>query len=256
MALETAPYINGLVSSNPAAGDALANADDHLRLIKAALLATFPNITGPVTAPQAALNVDIVSLTGTQTLTNKTLTSPAINTPTVVGGSINDTPVGATTPDTGSFTTLAASGAVSFLPSGIGVLWWGLAAAVPTGWKLCDGTNSTPDMRGAFARGAPSSAVGGTGGSADAVVVDHNHTATVTDPQHIHTTTFETYNSVAASGARIGVMDSDSLSNNGSETYDTASSATGITVANTAAGVSGTNANLPPYKEWHYIMRI
>lgn len=40
-------------------------------------------------------------------------TSPTISTPAITGGSINNATVGATTPSTGSFTTLAASGAVS-----------------------------------------------------------------------------------------------------------------------------------------------
>ena len=46
MALETGTYINSLVATNPTATDALAQADDHLRLIKATLKATFPSITG------------------------------------------------------------------------------------------------------------------------------------------------------------------------------------------------------------------
>lgn len=54
-----------------------------------------------------------VSEAGTQTLTNKTLTSPAINTPVIVGGTINDTAIGASTPDSGAFTTLSASGALT-----------------------------------------------------------------------------------------------------------------------------------------------
>ncbi len=49
-----------------------------------------------------------VTEAGTQTLTNKTLTSPTIN-----GGTINNASVGSGTPAAGSFTTLAASGAVS-----------------------------------------------------------------------------------------------------------------------------------------------
>ena len=56
MALETATYINGLVATNPVATDGLAQADDHLRLIKATIKATFPNITGPVTVTQADIN--------------------------------------------------------------------------------------------------------------------------------------------------------------------------------------------------------
>mgnify|MGYP006430586847 CR=1 FL=1 len=56
MALETASYINGLVATNPTATDTVAQADDHIRLIKAAIKATFPNVTGAITATQADLN--------------------------------------------------------------------------------------------------------------------------------------------------------------------------------------------------------
>ena len=56
MALETATYINGLNTANPAATDPLSQADEHLRLIKSTVKATFPNITGAVTATQADLN--------------------------------------------------------------------------------------------------------------------------------------------------------------------------------------------------------
>jgi hypothetical protein len=56
MALETATYINGLNTANPAATDPLSQADEHLRLIKSTVKATFPNITGAVTATQADLD--------------------------------------------------------------------------------------------------------------------------------------------------------------------------------------------------------
>lgn len=56
MALETATYISGLVATNPLSSDPKSQGDDHLRLIKATILATFPNITGAVTATHAELN--------------------------------------------------------------------------------------------------------------------------------------------------------------------------------------------------------
>jgi hypothetical protein len=56
MALETADYIDGLVSSNPAASDKLGAADDHLRLVKKVLLQSFPNISGAMTCTEAFLN--------------------------------------------------------------------------------------------------------------------------------------------------------------------------------------------------------
>jgi len=57
MALESTTYINGLVTSNPAATDGLAAADDHLRLIKSTVKASFPGVTGAVTSTHAELNV-------------------------------------------------------------------------------------------------------------------------------------------------------------------------------------------------------
>jgi hypothetical protein len=53
----------------------------------------------------AVTDADLVSIAGTETLTNKTLTSPV-----VTGGSINNTPIGASTASTGAFSTLSATG--------------------------------------------------------------------------------------------------------------------------------------------------
>jgi microcystin-dependent protein len=61
MALETASYIDGLVATNPLGSDPLADADGHIRLVKSALKATFPNITGPVTVTQDSLNSPLPS---------------------------------------------------------------------------------------------------------------------------------------------------------------------------------------------------
>lgn len=56
MALESATYINQLVSTNPTGVDPKGQGDDHLRLIKSVLKTTFPNITGAVTTTQDQLN--------------------------------------------------------------------------------------------------------------------------------------------------------------------------------------------------------
>lgn len=57
MTIETASFINGLNASYPAASDPKSEGDDHLRLIKTTVKATFPNLTGAVTPTQADLNV-------------------------------------------------------------------------------------------------------------------------------------------------------------------------------------------------------
>jgi len=57
MGLETGTYLDALVPTNPASTDGLAQADDHIRLLKSALKNTLPNLSGAVNATQAELNV-------------------------------------------------------------------------------------------------------------------------------------------------------------------------------------------------------
>ena len=57
MGLETGTYIDSLNSSNPTASDAVSEGDDHLRLIKSTVKATFPNITNAVTSTHTELNL-------------------------------------------------------------------------------------------------------------------------------------------------------------------------------------------------------
>ena len=64
MALESTTYINGLVATNPAGTDARSQGDDHIRMVKSSVKATFPNITGAVTATHTELNkIDGVTAT-------------------------------------------------------------------------------------------------------------------------------------------------------------------------------------------------
>jgi hypothetical protein len=135
------------------------------------------------------------------------------------------------------------------IPLGVISLWYGSIGSVPTGWYLCDGSNGTPDLRNRFIVGAGSTySVAATGGSADAIVVTHTHTATstVTETPHQHS-----YSGPASPGASgTGGLGSTASAN-------TSAVSTGLTVAttNANAGVSGTNANLPPYYALAYIMK-
>lgn len=57
MALESATYINDLVITNPVgATDPKGQGDDHIRMIKAVLKATFPNLTAAVTLTPTQMN--------------------------------------------------------------------------------------------------------------------------------------------------------------------------------------------------------
>lgn len=73
--------------------------------------------------------------------------------------------------------------AQQILPSGTILIWSGIAANIPMGWQLCDGTNGTPDLRSRFVMGGGGSViVGTTGGSA-------NYTLTLSEsnlPAHTH----------------------------------------------------------------------
>ena len=109
-------------------------------------------------------------------------------------------------------------------------------------WTAFGSGNVPVGAGGSFTAGA-------TGGSPDTPVVSHSHTATVTDPTHSH---------LPAAGMMFvttpfvgdGSFDSSRVTgpDEKSPNYGpTATSATGITVANSTTGVSGTNTNYQPY---------
>jgi hypothetical protein len=82
-----------------------------------------------------------------------------------------------------------------------------------------------------------------TGGSADAIVVSHTHTATstVTDPGHAHQINF--------GSSFAGANYVQPTVNNIATSINTGTATTGITVdtTNSSTGVTGTNANYQPY---------
>ena len=179
-----------------------------------------------------------------------------LNSPTFTGTPAGPTAsAGASTTQlatTAFVTTAIATATAALVPAGMIMIWSGSVGSIPTGWTLCNGSNSTPDLRDKFIIGAGSTyAVGGTGGSANAVVVSHTHTATVTDSGHTHSLT--AWHGAASPGSGGGADSGQRLSSNTAVT--SASSTTGITVANSTEGVSGNNANLPPYYALCYIMK-
>lgn len=56
MGLETGTYISDLVSTNPVSGDPKSQGDDHIRLLKSTIKATFPNVNAAVTPTDEELN--------------------------------------------------------------------------------------------------------------------------------------------------------------------------------------------------------
>ena len=79
-----------------------------------------------------------------------------------------------------------------------------------------------------------------TGGSADAVVVSHSHTATVTDPGHTHF--YEVFQ-----GDQLDAANYVRANDQNGRTQNVSTSTTGISVGISTTGSSGTNANYQPY---------
>ena len=126
------------------------------------------------------------------------------------------------------------------VPIGGIIMWSGATSAVPSGWVLCDGQNSTPDLRNKFIVGAsdstgdttyPGVSPGATGGSADATLVSHTHNL------------FYNHGSYGGSSGAVTPR--------GTNTPTTP----GISGRVSTEGSSATNANLPPYYALAYIMK-
>lgn len=147
MPLETATYIADLNSSNPAATDSPAQADDHLRLIKGALKAQFPNFTSAASvATNAALDAAAAAATaGTSVLadagaffkTNTTdgITNPSAGEVDLKAGGV----VALKAKSDGSVTAVGAylGGTGQLVPTGATMVWWN--TVLPTGYLWCNG---------------------------------------------------------------------------------------------------------------------
>ena len=148
-------------------------------------------------------------------------------------------------------------------------MWSGTDANVPSNWALCNGSNGTPNLVDKFIVGRGSAyAANSTGGSADAVIVSHTHSTTESGHEHNYAFASRDGTSIGnnfASSGISGVTDQGNISeleqSGGPDgdrlaayTADTESVSTGLSID--TQGVSGTNANLPPYYAIAYIMRI
>ena len=217
------------------------------------------NVNGTLTASgvtdTGSLSAASLSVSGASTFS----TSPTMPTAT----STDNSTKGATT----AFVQTAVGSIVTTLTGTIQM--WPTTSA-PSGYLNCDGTavsrttysalyavvgttfgvgdgSTTFNLPNYTNRMPYGTTIGATGGSADAVVVSHTHTATVTDPGHHHGAYVN--DGVYGQGVATNLM-----STSGSS-FNTTNATTGISVANASAGVSGTNANLPPYLGINFIIK-
>jgi len=157
------------------------------------------------------------------------------------------------------------------VPSGGIIMWSGLISAIPTGWALCDGNNTTPDLRDRFIVGAGSTySRNDTGGLNSVTLTENempshshsmnsagNHSHSITDPGHSHDIFGQ---NDAQSGSNDDSISNDLLTKIGQTQFST----TGIsinsagnhshTINNTGGGQS--HENRPPYFALAYIMKL
>jgi hypothetical protein len=148
---------------------------------------------------------------------------------------------------------------------------------LPSNWKPCDGSNGTPDLRNKFIRGTTTqSSIGNTGGSDNAIVVSHSHTAsTASAGSHGHSAStnsagshrhyIEGHYDYGGNGNNVANSIYNPSSQNDPDTnyagshshtvYVSSAGAHSHTVTVNSQGSSGTNANMPAYYTLAFIMR-
>lgn len=155
-------------------------------------------------------------------------------------------------------------GTLNLFTAGMIIMWSGTIATIPSGWVLCDGSNSTPDLRNRFIIGANADDGGAaktnvtgsatqTGGSKDAITVSHTHTASSSPHQHSSIG----YNSAGniPYGTSSGQSSMGMWSPQNNSTTHVLTSPTTVSVTVDSTGSSGTNANLVPYYALAFIMK-
>ena len=101
-------------------------------------------------------------------------------------------------------------------PPGVIVMFSGLAANIPDGWAICDGTNGTPDLRGRFIRMVESGENPGAKNNSDLETNGAGTRQAYLKKAIKHTHTFKTYNTnLIANLADFGIgHSSNSVSSN------------------------------------------
>ena len=247
MALESGTFIDSLNASNPTSTDIVSQADDHLRLIKSTIKATFPNINAAVTATPAALNA----------ATSFDMPSGSI---IVFAGSSSPTGFLFCDGSAVSRTTYAD-----------------LFAIISTTYGIGDGSNTfnLPDLRGRVVAGKEASAtlltsalgglngntLGATGGaqgitltSAQSGLPAHNHSLTMNPHTHTFTGIPHSHTGVndasapayLGSGLTAGVTNSQSTDPATAGGTNSTETTTGTIGNNTAADASAAHANVQP----------
>lgn len=138
MALEVGTYISDLVVTNPTGGDSKSQGDDHLRLIKSTIKATFPNITGAVTATHTDINGATASIAAKVSKAGDTMSGALAMGSNKITGLAN----GTLSTDAAAFGQIATATA-SYLPLAGGTMSGALAMGSQKITGLANGVAAT-----------------------------------------------------------------------------------------------------------------
>ena len=207
-----------------------------------------------------------ITVNGNETITGDISAGGNINAKqiSIIGGSSGGFLKADGSVDTNSYMITPASGNV--FTTGMIMMWSGASSAIPNGWKLCDGTDSTPDLRGRFIVGA--SAAGGGGYQVNATGGNESITlSTANLPAHTHddgtlstnTTGSHTHSYTRSSGSSTFDNDEDHAARANSDTSSTTGSNgdhSHTISGNTGSTGSGSTIDIrPKYYALCYIMK-
>lgn len=204
------------------------------------------------------------SIVGGQWVVNNATTNPFTVTIARISGAGTSVvvPQGAITTIYSDGTDIRIAGSTSDrIPVGTIVMWSGTIATIPTGWLLCNGQPGTPDLRDKFIIGAAQDDAGvaktnitgsltQTGGSKDAIVVEHNHTAAIASAG-LHSHEYFPF----GTGIGTGFGTAETFQESQPARITASAGAHVHTATIDSSGASGTNARLPPYYALAYIIR-
>lgn len=148
------------------------------------------------------------------------------------------------------------SGVAQDLPNKAVTLWMGSLGSIPASRVLCDGNNSTPDLRGKFVK--ISSTIGGGGGTGGAD--QHSHTSNA----HTHTQDTHAHSNTSGNNSASILSDPWSIPSTpnvtvGAHTHQHTFTIATVVATNQNATITIQNntsqSNYPPYRTVAYLMR-
>ena len=212
---------------------------------------TVDNSSGEISPRQALLAVpyaihasDAAAASGAFTVEGKTTLKGGLE---VTGGQVTVSALEASSLVVSGGVSVGTGGSLSgygTIPVGGIIMWSGNANNVPDGWKLCDGTDGTPNLKGKFIVGydpadSDYNTVGKTGGERSVTL------STAQMPSHSHSATVRVSGLAASSNGDKDFFAPSWKTKNSEDTITTNSKGSGQP-----------HENRPPYYAMCFIMRV